>query len=156
MMHHHPDPHLKDMEGPRPFVNGFVAKNQEETIAFNNLVNSDEFISAENFRQQVGLICQSLRTDTVNVSFERIAFLWGKHKWSIQDQLRKYIAGPRPNGRPSLLTQQEMQILHNEIERYLNHEGNPTYEYLSVFVQDELKKSISTEALRHMIRNNFP
>ena len=129
------------------FKTRFVAKGEQESIAFQELIASEEFIYVKSFRDQVGIACKYLHNDEIRVSFERLGELWGKHKFSIMHQYKKYSQGVMPTGRPALLTDIESQVLKSEIERYFAEEGNPTYEYLSDFIQE--KKSTNIFQLNH-------
>ena len=127
-MKHHPNPHDKDLEPAREFVEPFYTTDAREQFYFSIAIESEEFKNAVFFRQQVGVLCRFLRTDTIRVSFERIAQIFGKNKNSIKYQLEKYLNGPNINGRPPLLNSQQRIFLENEIERKLLAGINPTFD----------------------------
>ena len=101
------------------------------------------------------MLCRFLRKDTVRVSFERIAKVFGKNKNRIKYQIEKYLNGPNLNGRPPLLNSQQRIILENEIERKLIAGINPTFDYITHFVHETFGKKADQDPIRHFISYYF-
>ena len=152
-MKHHPNPHDKDLEPAREFVEPFYTTDAREQFYFSIAIESEEFKNAVFFRQQVGVLCRFLRT--VRFSFERIAKIFGKNKNSIKYQLEKYLNGSNLNGRPHLLNSQQRIILENEIERKLIAGINPTFDYITHFVHETFGKKADQDPIRHFISYYF-
>ena len=90
-MKHHPNPHDKDLEPAREFVEPFYSTDARDQFYFSIAIESEEFKNAVSFTKQVGMLCKFLRTDTIHVSFERIGKIFGKNKSSISGaQPREY------------------------------------------------------------------
>ena len=151
-----PDPRTKDLEPRHPrFEKEFVPQNEIEANLFDQCIHSQEYLSATCFRDQIGILCSYLRNEKCHVSFQRIGLLYGKNSYSIKYQFDKYVGEVKSNGRPPTLDQNELKILKDEIERILNDDDNPTYDYLTNFINEETHKNISQKELRSIIFYNF-
>ena len=151
-----PDPKAKDLEPLHPrFERDFVPQNDTEAELFDQCIHSQEYLSATCFRDQVGVLCSYLHNEECHVSFQRIELLYGKNSYSIKYQLDKYIGEVKDNGRPPTLDDNELEILKDEIEKVLNDNDNPTYDYLTNFINDVTHKNISQKELRSIIFYNF-
>lgn len=150
------NPRTKDLEPHHPSLEReFVPQNEIEANLFDQCIHSQEYLSATCFRDQIGIICSYLRNEECHVSFQRIGLLYGKNSYSIKYQFDKYVGEVKSNGRPPTLDQNELKILKDEIERILNDDDNPTYDYLTNFINGETHKNISQKELRSIIFYNF-
>lgn len=89
---------------------------EEEVEAFYFATNQEEFIYANKFCKQIGILFSYLITEYLNVSYGRIGNLFGKSRSNIYDQYKNYIKGEGINGRPPSLTDEEMESLVQYIQ----------------------------------------
>ena len=130
---------------------------QEEKKALEQALNSDEYWKATTFRDQVGCLCKYLRKGEVNISYERIGKLFNESKHTIWDQYNNFIAGDRPDGRPTSLTENEQQDVCQYIMSLHSHTNPvyPTYSDISFYITNKFNKIILDDTLRHIIKNKF-
>ena len=93
-----------------PMITDFE-RTEEEVEAFYYATNQEEFIYANTFCKQIGILCTYLRTEYLNVSYGRIGNLFGKSRSTVYDQYKNYMRVEGINGRPPSLTQEEMEYL---------------------------------------------
>ena len=74
---------------PQPIIEEFI-ETPEEVEAFTFAINQTEFINANSFCQQVGILCNYLKNGSIDVSYGRIAALFGKGRITIYDQNKNY------------------------------------------------------------------
>ena len=74
--------------------NPFIG-SQEEVEAFKKAINSIYYHETTCFRDQVGIICQFLRNDSIKVSYERIGKIFEETAHCIWDQHQNFCRGER-------------------------------------------------------------
>ena len=154
MNRHYPDPRLKDVQPPLEFVTDFTGTDSE-IEAFKRLVNSEEYKNATTFREQVGLIADTVRNDLYHVSIKRIADLFGKNKASVHQQIKKYHRGKRPNGRPRELSKAELNIIKSEIRKYHLNNRYPTYDEIADMIYLRFHKYLLQDTLRNYFQEEL-
>lgn len=140
-------PYKKDFEG-----------TFEEKQAFFNAVFDQNFQNATTFTEQIGILCSYLRNENIMVSFERIAAVFGKTRQCVCYHLQCYNNHNDTIGRPPLLTDEELQLVIEEINHHIYNDIGPfypTYEDISDFIYFKFGKSIIPDTLRHILRDNF-
>ena len=147
----------KDFLGPKPIVADFLG-TPNEIMAYRNAIAQSDFINARTFRDQLRVLFNFMHNDTFRVSFERIAGLFGVTKQAVYNQYLKVIKQPLPDGRPPTLSDDELAIVANEIDRLHMTPSNPIYpSYVDIFdfVNLRLNKSLQMDTLRHIIRTKL-
>lgn len=130
----------------------------EEKQAFFNAVFDQNFQNATTFTEQIGILCSYLRNENIMVSFERIAAVFGKTRQCVCYHLQCYNNHNDTIGRPPLLTDEELQLVIEEINHHIYNDIGPfypTYEDISDFIYFKFGKSIIPDTLRHILRDNF-
>ena len=135
-----PDPRLKNLEPPIEFVCEFQG-SPDEVHAFYQCLADQDYVAAETFREQVGILCRYLRTDCIRVSHSRIGALFNKKKPAIKKQCDKYIQGKTLNGQPPLLKKNELEIVANDISEMHKKMIYPTYETIQDIIFLNSKKT---------------
>ena len=131
---------------------------EEEKSAFNSAINDPEYINADSFRSQIGTICKYVRTETINVSFERIGKVFDETGHCVMIQYNKFNRGPTLDGRPAKLNDGQIALVKNYIDGFITENGHlkfPTYNDVADFISEKLNKYLIPDTLRHIIRNNF-
>ena len=147
----------KEYLAPKQFVCDFQG-TEEERSAFLMAKSQSDFINAKSFREQLDVLFNYLHNDHIRVSFERIAKLFGVSKQSVNNQYLKLQKVILPDGRPPSLTDEEISIIEQEIERLHLTPGSPIYpSYYDIFDFINLKfnKSIQLDTLRHILKNKL-
>ena len=120
-----------------------------------DVIQSDEFSQCTNYREQVGVLCTALRENVdIPVPYERIGSIFNlpKSAAAIREQYIKYKNGTRANGRPSLLDENEMQLLKELIMKKIDEEGFPTYEDVSDMIIEHFGKYLAIASIRGIIK----
>lgn len=121
------DPKGTPQKTPKALARDLLGTDDERD-AFRVAKMHPQFINANSFKDQVGILCQYLRNDLIHVSYERIAQLFPHtSKQSIQNQHKKFLRVPQNVGRPEKLTEQDMAEISSEITRLHNHQPYPIY-----------------------------
>ena len=128
-----------------------------EQTAFEKAINSVDYLTATTFRDQVGVICEFLRNDGLNVSYERIGKIFNESKHCIWDQHKNYLRGDKPDGRPCSLTKDEIaDILQNITAGHgKTNPIYPTYNDLSYYITQKFNKYIPDDTLRHLFLREY-
>lgn len=118
-------------------------------------IESDEFVNAETYRQQVGILTRILRDEKDEaISYTNIGLLF-KEKRSgsaISQQEERYKNTPKANGRPPNLSPEEINILKEEIYKHIDEDGFPTFEDVSDMIIELFEKYIALPSVRAIIR----
>lgn len=135
----------------QPMRNSFTG-SQEEVEAFKKAINSIDYQEATCFRDQVGIICQFLRNDSIKVSYERIGKVFVETAHCIWDQHQNFCRGERSDGRPSTLSKSELEDVVEYIKKL--HSDNsyptyPTYADVSYYIIQKFNKFINDDTLSH-------
>ena len=154
MNNFHPDPHTKDLQPPLQMVKDFNG-TQDEIDAFHQMLNSEEYINAATFRDQIGVMCNYLRNDKVRVSFQRIGDLFDKQKASIRQQFTKYKRGPVSLGRVPELSKVQRYIISQEIHKFHEKKHFPTYDEISDLIYLKFSKHINQDTLRNYFQEDL-
>lgn len=72
--------------------NEFIV-TEEEMSAFKSAIDDPNYINADTFRSQIGTICKYVRTDTLNVSFDRIGRVFDEPGHCVMMQYNKFNRG---------------------------------------------------------------
>lgn len=121
------DPKGTPQKPPKALARDLLGTDDERD-AFRVAKMHPQFINANSFKDQVGILCQYLRNDLIHVSYERIAQLFPyTSKQSVQNQHKKNLRVPQNVGRPEKLTEQDMAEISSEITRLHNHQPYPIY-----------------------------
>ena len=118
-------------------------------------IESDEFIAAKTFREQVGILTRVLRSEKEDpVPYHIIGDIFTKSRSpaAISLQEDKYNEGVKANGRPPLLTEEEKRMVKQSIENHIQEEGFPTYEDISDMIIELFDKYIALPSIRAIIR----
>lgn len=148
---------IKEMIPRIEIQNDFVG-NEKEKEAFTAAIKDPNYINAQTFRTQVGIICSYLRTNEILVSFDRIGKIFNESGHCIMNQFYKFNRGYRPDGRPPKLTEEQIQAISDYIQnRHLSetYQKFPTYYEIYEFVAHKFIKYIYSDTLRHIIREKF-
>ena len=138
---------------PQPLQH--VRTNDEYYQLFNDVVISDEFQAAKDYREQVGILCRVLRDETeIPVPYQKIGALFSPPRSgnAIKEQETKYKEGVKANGRPTLLTEEELASLKEEINKTITEEGFPTYEDVSDMIVNLFGKYIALPSVRAIVK----
>lgn len=144
----------KELKGPKDIINPFKGDLIEQML-FNQIVQSQEFQMSTSFVEQVGLICQWMKNDTINVSYQKIADVFGVSRQLVRKDHQKYLRGEGIDGRPSKLNDAELSLLEKEIKRLHAEEIYPSYDDIIKFINENFRKNLYSDTVRHLIRNNF-
>lgn len=120
-----------------------------------NFLESDEFLMARDYRDQVGIMCRVLRDEMDNsFSYEKIGCFFEPNKSpsAILQQEKKYKEGSKQNGRPPLLSDEEIETLKILIQERIEDEGYPSYEDISDIIVDNFNKFIALPSIRTIIK----
>lgn len=131
---------------------------EKEMKAFNDAINDENYIKAQTFRNQVGILCKYLRNDEVFVSYDRIGQIFEETGHCVMDQHHKFNRGYNPDGRPPTLTADQIEEISNYIkEEHLqnNYQIFPTYYDIYDFVRKKFNKNMYIDTLRHIIRDKL-
>lgn len=142
---------------PKQMVNQFEGTD-EEKAAFNFAINQMDYIMAESFCEQIGVLCSHLRNPPLKVSYERIGKLFDESRHLIWDMEKNYIRGPGVDGRPCTLNDNELNILRGLINQLLYNPAfriYPTFAEISDLIYTNFKKYISQDTLRHLFYTKF-
>ena len=90
---------------------------EEESKAFNELIQNDTYIFANTFIEQVGFLSENLRTQTICVKYRQIGDVFGISKQKARKLHMKFMRGVGRDGRPPCLTDEKIILLDNEINR---------------------------------------
>lgn len=152
------DPKGTPQKTPKALARDLLGTDDERD-AFRVAKMHPQFINANSFKDQVGILCQYLRNDLIHVSYERIAQLFPHtSKQSIQNQHKKFLRVPQNVGRPEKLTEQDMAEISSEITRLHSHQPYPIYPtFLEIFdfVRIKLKKIVKLDTLRKKIHKKL-
>lgn len=132
--------------------------NFKEMDAFFYATFDERFKNASTFTEQVGIMCSYLRNQNVMVSFKRIGEIFNKKKQCVQYHFECYKKMKNNNGRPPILTKEEIEKVREELNRYFYSKIGPfypSYEDISDFIYFNFGKSIIPDILRHIIRLSF-
>ena len=119
------------------------------------MLNSEEYINAATFRDQIGVMCNYLRNDKVRVSFQRIGDLFDNQKASIRQQLTKYKRGPVGLGRTPELSKVQRFIISQEIHKFHEKKHFPTYDEISDLIYLKFNKHINQDTLRNYLQEDL-
>lgn len=139
--------------GPSPIINQFEG-TEEEICAYNFAISQQEFIYARSFCEQVGILCSYLRNSSIDVSFSRIGNIFGVTRSTIFDQLKNYIRGNSVNGRPPVLTDDEVFDLISYIQNcHINNEYAiyPSFQDIQDYIYEQFHKDIRYNTLYNLI-----
>lgn len=145
---------VKELKPPKKLLNDFKG-NEMEVALFKEVTSSSQFKGAFTFSDQIGIICKTMRSDTIRVSYQRIADVFGVSRQLVRKDHQKYIRGIGIDGRPSKLNQEELNQIENEIRMLHLMESYPSIDYISTFISTRFHKFLYTDTIRHIIRNNF-
>ena len=106
----------KHFKPPQPRIGSFHG-TEEESKAFNELIQSDTYIFANTFIEQVVFLCENLRTQTIFVKYHQIGDVFGISRQKARKLNLKFMRGVGRDGRPPCLTNEEIILLDNEINR---------------------------------------
>lgn len=151
-MIHNPSYCPKKLE-PCPMINDFEGTD-EEIYAFQFAINQQEYINARTFCEQIGILSSYLRNNSINVSLARIGEIFGVSRSTIFDQLKNYMRGDAKNGRPSLLTNDELYQMITFIQGCHINEAYPIYpSFLDIqdYIYQQFRKDIKYDTLYHII-----
>ena len=129
-------------------------ETDEYYALINNVLESDEFANAADYREQVGILCKTLREELdPPLSYERIGTIFSppKSPAAIREQYLKYKNGVLQNGRPPLLSSEEILELEKNIEKHISEEGFPTYEDISDLIITLFNKYIALPSVRSLV-----
>lgn len=127
----------------------------EEVQAFNLAVLEDEFIFASTFIQQIGFLCEKLRTDVLRVKYRQIGEIFGVSRQKVQKCHMKYLRGDGIDGHPPILSPRELQMVEDEIHRLHRVSYYPTAYRISEFIYNNFHKNFYLDTIRHIIRLKF-
>lgn len=140
----------------RPIVQELQALTVEERIAYENMIESEEWQQCTSFREQCRVIKQYLYNGRVMASLGRLgAMFGGKH--CVEKQFRKIDRddnGGASVGRPTLLTEEELNQTTAKIsELHLEHHF-PTFNEIAVIIEEETGKTLSNNQVRGIVYNH--
>ena len=127
---------------------------QIEVSEYLAAIRRPDFIYAPTFRQQIGIICEHLHNNYINVSYERIGFVFHENKYAVRHQHCKYLYGKNKNGRPSKLTDEQIHLVIQKINSYHSNPGYalyPGFEDIEEFIFQSFNIQIKRDTLRHII-----
>lgn len=118
----------------------------EEENAYNQMLSDDEWKNAKTFRQQCLIIKKYLRTETVNVSFERLGEMFGG-KHCVEKQIKKIEREENDEmmkiGRPPLLSEMQTSQLIRLIQEMHERKYYPSYEEIRNIMEEDFKLILS-------------
>ena len=144
----------KQFKPPQPMIGSFRG-TPDETNAFNELIKQNTFIFANTFIEQVGFLCENLRTETMQVKYRQIGDVFGISRQKARKLHMKFKRGVGRDGRPPCLTQEEFNILEKEIKRMHSLSIYPTINQITKFIYTTFNKYIYVDTIRHMISIKF-
>lgn len=127
----------------------------EEIAAYNLAILDDEFIFANTFIQQLGYLCEKLRTNMIRVKYRQIGKVFGVSRQKAQKCHMKYLRGEGIDGRPPSLTPEELEILKNQIIRLHQNSIYPSINQIYQFIYTNFHKNLYLDTIRHILKLKF-
>ena len=90
-------------------INSFIG-TEEEKAAYNQAISQDTFLYAVTFNQQLGFLCEFLRSGSLKVKYRQIGYVFAVSRQKAQKYHIKFLRGEGIDGRPPILTPDELQI----------------------------------------------
>ena len=113
-------------------------------------INSDDFIGAATYREQVGVLCNKLRDSTKDekIPYRVIGKLFGVSGSAVHDEQNKFNKGTKKNGRPTLLSEEETAKLDDIIADLIKSDGYPTIIDIQDSIYENFNKVVTTPTIR--------
>lgn len=140
---------------PPQLRTGSFHGTEEESKAFNELIQKDAYIFANTFIEQVGFLCENLRTQKIRVKYRQIGDVFGISRQKARKLHMKFMRGVGRDGRPPCLTEEEIILLDNEINRLHNLSIYPTVNQIAKFIYSTFNKYIYIDTIRHILSSKF-
>ena len=141
----------KKYKPAQEMINPFIG-TEEEKAAFNQAISQDTFLYAVTFNQQLGFLCEFLHSGSLKVKYRQIGYVFAVSRQKAQKCHIKFLRGEGIDGRPSILTPAELQIIEEEIKKQHQKSFYPTVNEITQFI---IKKNFYTDTVRHILRNKF-
>lgn len=123
-------------------------QSTNDMLSIELAISSECYLSCTDYRSQCHVLYNFLHL--MGFSINKIARLLGVDHKSFEKQLKLPLTS-RPNGRPSVLSQEEKQELFEKICEYHNCKIKPTLYDMQQYIITKLKKSISPDTLHNYI-----
>lgn len=138
-------------------INPFQPHSQEEKYAINQALNDVFYQVCETFTDQIGILCKYLRNNGLLVSYERIGKMFNKSRFVVFNHHTNYLRGYRYDGRPTILSNEEIEILQNKIKELHSSfpPKYPTYAEILDMINEMFNKTIRIDTLRKMVNSNW-
>lgn len=133
----------------------FINRVREEYLeAFEDVFARDEYQDAETLRDQIGILCYYLRDMRDQpVPYEVIGDFFDLSKGDVAYHEKKYKNPPRNNGRPPLLTEDEVTEMLAFIGDSFANDQAPTYQMINDHIFEVFRKEVKMGSLRNIISN---
>ena len=144
----------KQYKPAQEMINPFIG-TEEEKAAFNQAISQDTFLYAVTFNQQLGFLCEFLRSGSLKVKNRQIGYVFAVSRQKAQKCHIKFLRGEGIDGRPPILTPDELQIIEEEIKKQHQNSLYPTVNEITQSIIKNFKKFLYTDTIRHILRNKF-
>lgn len=133
-----------------------LRSTKEEEDAFKKVTQSESFINAKSFRDEVGLLCKFLRNDELHISYQRIGYIFGETSHCTMMQHQKFLKASLCDGRPPSLNDDEIENVTNFVKR-LHTESKvfPTYNDVQEYIFSRFRKSLLPDTVKHLFRTKL-
>lgn len=102
---------------------------------FEEVALSEEFQDTDSLREQVGIVCYNLRKiRDPKVTYEEIRDLLGITRGDAAYHETKYLNPHRKNGRPSMLTDDELTLIAIFLNERFDEGEAPTFQMIDDFI----------------------
>ncbi|KAK8885460.1 hypothetical protein M9Y10_040908 [Tritrichomonas musculus] len=144
----------KQYKPAQEMINLFIG-TEEEKAAFNPAISQGTFSYAVTFNQQLGFLCKFFRSGSLKVKYRQIGSVFAVSKQKAQKSHIKFLRGEGIDGRPPILTPDELQIIEEEIKKQYQNSFYPTVNEITQFIIKNFKKNLFTDTLGRSI-NGLP
>ena len=117
-------------------------------------VDCDDFNGASTYREQVGILCNKLRSSAKqeSIPYRVIGKLFGVSGSAIHYEERKFNRGIKKNGRPTMLSESETIALEEIINNITKEDGFPTVVDVQDAIFENFNKVLTSATIRTILR----